>query len=369
VSLLAGCSSPSSQSITPEPVHFDHPDEVVRAGGFMALADRRIFAAMAFANAAGYDEELAEFSMHPVRMKLRDELEKKLAGKSEKLETYRAYYQNVVKPVQLFAYKSYVLSLSSDYPFRRIRPDEELAYPFTAQALGDLPRMLNDFWKTADLDALWAEVKPAYVAEIRKYNLDKMDRQMTFLWEYFRMERRDDSTVVVHVPDLLNRHLGAMGAGYEQYFYSVENPGAGTDGLNIHEYIHSIVNPLIKANYPRFKTKLDAYYVAGKDAPAVAHYQHPVTFAFECMVLALDRRINIKFENDAKWTRLWEGHVAHDTRAGFTLAQPFYDLLVEYERSGEPFDRFLPTLLEHLPAYEPPRTRVPDRMANAIDQL
>jgi len=193
----------------------------------MALADRRIFTAMAFANAAGYDEELAEFSMHPVRVRLRRELASRLADKPKKLKLYQAYYQNVLKRVPLFAYKDYVLSLSTDYPFRRIRPEEELGYPFTARALRDLPTLLNDFWETAKLQDLWEEFKPAYLAEIKRYNLDKMARQMTFLWDYLRMERRDAATIIVQIPDPLNRHLGAIGADYEQYYYHVENPGAG----------------------------------------------------------------------------------------------------------------------------------------------
>ena len=352
VLLPAGCSTLHVHPIDPEPVRFGHPDEVVKAGGFMALADRRVFAAMALANAGGYDEELSDFSMHPVRIKVRRALEARLADKPEQRETYQAYYRSVIAPVRLFAYKSYVLSLSSDYPFRRIRPDEELGYPFTAVALEDLPKMLNEFWVTADLDGIWEDVKPAYIAEIKKYDLDKMERQMAFLWHYLRMQRHDSSAIIVHVPDLLSRHLGAMGAGYEHYYYNVENPGAGGYGLNVHEYLHSIVNRLVEANYPRFQAKLQAYYAAAKGAPAVQHYQHPVTFTFECMVLALDRRISVKFENDPEWTRLREGQVAHNTIEGFSLTQPFYDLLAEYEQSDKPFDQYLPVLLERLPEYK-----------------
>ena len=36
-------------------------------------------------------------------------------------------------------------------------------------------------------------------------------------------------------------------AGYGGYYYSVENQGAGVYGLNLHEYLHSMVNPLVQA--------------------------------------------------------------------------------------------------------------------------
>ncbi len=353
---LAGCSGSSSSGteVRPEPVKFNHPDEVNRSGGFMALADRRIFAAMALVNAAGYDEEFTGYAMHPVRVKIRQELAKRLADKPDKLETYRAYYTNVIASrVPLFAYKSFVLSLSADYPFMRTRPDKELGYPYTGAALRNLPRMLNDFWVTADLDEVWEQVKPEYIAEIRKYDVDKMNRQMAFLWTYLRMERPDPSTIVVQVPDLLNRHRGAMGAGYEHYYYSVDNPGSHDYSLNIHEYLHTVVNPLVQVNYARFQAKLDAYYTAGKDAPAVATYRHPVTFAFECMVGALTWRICMNLGNDPEQSKLWEERASQDTKAGLNLTAPFYRLLAEFEQSGEPFDRFVPTLLEHLPEYRP----------------
>ena len=51
------------------------------------------------------------------------------------------------------------------------------------------------------------------------------------------------------------------------------------------------MNPLVEAQYPRFRSKLDAYCLAGRNMPAVEHYRSPATFAFECMVRALDRRI------------------------------------------------------------------------------
>ncbi len=175
---------------------------------------------------------------------------------------------------------------------------------------------------------------------------------MAFLWDYLRMTRGDSATIIIQVPDLLDHHLGAMGAGYQPYYYSVDNPGSNDYHLNVHEYLHSIANPLVKANYPRFEAKLDAYYRAGKNAPAVESYRRPVTFAFECLVRALDRRITARFENTPPWTKLTAEQVAHDTKDGLNLTQPFYDSLTEFEQSGKPFDQFLPTLLEHLPEYK-----------------
>lgn len=345
VCLLGSCSSPSDRG-TIEPITFDHPDEWAIQGGFAALADRRIFTTMAFLNAVGYDEEHPDFQMHPVRVQVRGLVRKKLESNPAKVKNWQEYYQN--HRAGTFLYKSYVLALSPDYPFRKVVPDHKLGYPQSAGFFQDFPEILNDFWVTARLDEVWTQVKPAYRQEIQRYDLAKMEREMTFLWAYLRMERRD-SQIMVNVPDLLDHYTGAMGAGYGVYYFSVENQGSGGYGLNVHEYLHSVVNPLVEKHYGKYKVKLDAYYAAGKDLPGSKSYQNPVTFVYECMVGALDRRIRVNLENDPKWTDLCEQQVAFDTQEGLLLTQPFYRLLGDYEKSGQPFDEYLPLLMEKLP--------------------
>ena len=354
--ILVGCFGFSccGPKVRPEPVSFDHPDEVVRGEGFMALADRREFAVMAFLNATGFDEEAQGQQMHPIRMKVRQMVAANLAEHPKKVRAWRRYRNGLVrKYLGTYGYQDYVLSLSTDYPFRRICKNDELGYWYTAWLLADLPKVLNDFWKTAKLDEVWDAVKADYIAEVKRYDLEKMQREMTFLWKYLRMERQDTMTLV-NVPNFLDRHSSAIGAGYHGYYYSVESPGAIAHSLNIHEYLHSIVNDLVSKNYAGHKSKLLEYYRAGKNAPGVASYREPMIFVSECMVRALDPRIRGRFENTPQWTQLTKGQVAGNTREGLNLTQPFYDLLDGFERSGQPFDQYLPTMFEHLPSISGP---------------
>jgi len=325
-------------------------DEWVLRGRFAALADRRIFAVMAFLNAAGYDEEFPGCAMHPVRLRVRELVSRNLEDCPEKVRDWKMWYGNHRSGA--FAWKSFALALSPEFPFRRVVPDEKLAYPWTAQALGDLPPILNHFWISARLDEVWAEVKPAYIAEVRRYDLEKMEREMAFLWSYLRMPR-PDAGILVLVPDLLDHNTGSMAAGYGDHYYSVENQGSGSYSLPVHEYLHSVVNALVEANHAGQQAKLDAWYEAGKDRPACATYREPATFAFECLVRALDYRIRAKIEGDPRWTDFCERHVASDTAEGLLLTAPFHGLLDGYERSGVPFDRYVPVLLERLPVRSP----------------
>ena len=340
---------PFSRSIKPEPVSFNHPDEVIRGQGFMVLADRRVFTVMAFLNAAGFDDEARGKEMHAVRARVRDMVSDNLTAHPKKLESWRRYYET--RRLGTFCYQDFALSLSAEYPFRRIRPDADLGYAFTAERLREFPEILNDVWVTAKLDQVWEEVRDDYLAELRKYDFQKMEREMAFLWKYLRMERHDTFTIV-NVPNLLDRHYHAIGARYENYYYSVEGPGAIGYGLNTHEYLHSIVNSLMESSYGRQQSKLLKYYEAGRSGELSKSYQHPVTFAYECLVHAIDHRLRVLKTDDAVAREAAERTVASLTRGGLLLTQPFYRLLPEYEQSDKPFDQFLPILLEQLPEYE-----------------
>ena len=347
---ITGCSLlKSSSGIKAEPVQFFYADEYRQGQGFAVLADRRIFTVMAFLNATGYDEEVQGQQMHPVRVRVRKMVADSLKDKPEKLAAWRQYYKT--SGLATFHYQDFVLSLCADYPFRRIRRDNELGYQWTAGRLRDFPDVLNDFWVTAKLANVWSEIKSDYVAEINKYDMEKMGRQMSFLWEYLRMSRQD-AFVIVNVPDLINCHYHAIGAKYENYYYCVESPGSHSYDLDIHEYLHSVVNRIVETNYSKYSTKLQDYYSAGKTGPMSKTYQQPVTFASECLVRALDDRLHVLLANDPAVTKRLEGRVADLTRDGLMLTQPFYLLLKEYENSTLNFEEFIPVMFRQVPEYK-----------------
>ena len=317
----------------------------------MVLADRRVFTVMAFLNAVGFDDEYSGQQMHPVRVRVRERVAANLAPHPEKLESWRRYYG--AHSFGTFCYQDFALSLSADYPFRQIRPDSEIGYPAAAQSLKDFPEILNDFWVTANLDDVWQRIGPQYVTELRKYDFDRMEKQMAFLWQYLRMSRRDTLTLV-NVPNLLDTHYHAIGAHYEDYYYTVESPGSHSYGLNIHEYLHSIVNPIVQAHPRAVKAAVRDYYEAGKDKPMFQSYREPVCFTYECLVRALDHRLSALASDTPETAHeRAEARMAQLSEQGLTLAQPFYRLLAQYEESDQPFDRFFPTMLERLPKYQP----------------
>ncbi len=148
--LVAASPGRHAASVVVESLAFAHPDEIIREKGFVISADRRVFAVMAFLNVVGYDEEAKGQQMHPVRVKVRKMVAQNLADHADKLRIWRKRYKKLQMPY--FPYQDFALSLSADYPFRRIRPDSELTYAQTAELLGDFPETLSDFWVAAKLD-------------------------------------------------------------------------------------------------------------------------------------------------------------------------------------------------------------------------
>ncbi len=327
-----------------------HSDEFIQSRGFMVVADRRVFAVMAFLNAVGYDEEAENKQMSPTRVKAREAIAANLVRHQEKVEQWRRAYARW--GLAIFHYEDFALSLSPDFPFSRMRSDNELSYPSTAKRLRDFPEILNDFWQVAKLESVWETVKPEYITELRKYDIAKMNSDLAFTWEYLRMPRKDTLTLV-NVPNLLDKHYHAIGAQYGRYYLSVESPGAIGYSVNIHEYLHSVINDLMAANYDKQRKKLDKYFAGGKNGPMSRSYGSPVTFAYECLVRALDGRIAVKLTADAARRSRVEKRIANETDKGLKLTGPFYALLSEYEQSKLPFDQFLPTMLEKLLEYRP----------------
>jgi len=346
--ILSGCQT----YVTPiqvEPVVFSHADEMVRNEDFVILADRRVFAVMAFMNACGYDEQASGIPMHPVRIRTREAIRLKTEAHPDELAKWKRYYRK--KAIPNFCYLDYALSLSDDYPFRRIRPDSELGYRVTLRRLADFPDVLNTFWETVDLQQILDQVKPDYLAEIQSYDFSHMARQLAFVWEYLRLERKD-SFAFVSIPNLLDTHGHAIGARYENYWYAVESPGAYSYDLNVHEYLHSVINALVDKNYKSYQSKLDIYFEAGRDTPIAKTYGSPAGYASECLVRALDHRIAILMTDNPEMVKRREAIVKRRTQEGLLLTEPFYKLLVDFEQSGLNFNEFLPKMLEKLPEYQ-----------------
>lgn len=349
--LATGVAQPlNGQAAEVRPVTFPFADEIVRGQGYSVLADRRTFAVTAFLNAAGYDEEVEGMEMHPVRKRVRAAITENLRDAPDKLAAWKDFYARDGLP--LFVYLDYALALSEDHPFQRIRPDSEVAYAQVLEHTDALLPLVNDFWKEADLESVWEAVKADYVEELQRYDFQRMDHQMRELWAYLRLPRTDTYTVV-NVPNLLGQHYTAIGATYETFYYTVETPGAQSYALNVHEYLHSIVNPRVEASFGGERERLTSWYESGREGPYAASYQQASTFVSECLVRALDYRLRLRDAQGEDEVAAIQSRIDEITEGGLKLTRPFFDGLAELENGSMDFTEFVPLLFRQLPASPP----------------
>jgi tetratricopeptide (TPR) repeat protein len=131
-------------------------------------ASGNLFAVLAAANAAGYDEGLALPDNSPLRVQLRDYLAKQNIPVLPELKRY--YRKHMLKNgVQdLSEYISYALSVTGPPDFAWRTRDVEV--PPDAMVLAEFTPLLIDFYRQANLAELWRRSEPAYRKETEKYH-------------------------------------------------------------------------------------------------------------------------------------------------------------------------------------------------------
>lgn len=309
----------------------------------LVVADRRIFAVMAFINASGFDDEAAGQQMHPVRLEARRQLAERLSRHAEQYEAFRRFY--AAAALSNADWIEYAITLTPDYPFRKVGPNDGIFHDYTPKRLAGFPELLNRFCRVVQIDKVWEALKPQFIADLAKYDLAGMNGDLDFVWAYARMPRREARTMV-STPNLLDRHFSAVSVACGRYFVSVEGPGSHNYGLNIHEYLHEIANPITRRNYPIYEAQLRPYFERWVSSPQASGYDKPVVFVQECLVRALDARVTAARRPERAEAKRQE--VEWSAKQGFSLALPFFERLAQFEQGGDTLEAYAPALFDGL---------------------
>ncbi|HWF08054.1 MAG TPA: tetratricopeptide repeat protein [Bryobacteraceae bacterium] len=131
-------------------------------------SNESLFAVLAAANAAGYDEGVALPDNNPLRAQLREYLQKQNIAVLPDLKAfYRKHMQrNGVQ--DLSQYISYALSVNGPPDFAWRTRDVDV--PPDAMALAGFTPLLIDFYRQANVEELWKRSQPAYEKEMEKYH-------------------------------------------------------------------------------------------------------------------------------------------------------------------------------------------------------
>jgi hypothetical protein len=291
--------------------------------------DEGLFTLFAALNAAGYDDENFDFSYHPVRLQVRQELSERNFSGLERLRSQ-------LKFVNTYQFTVWSLHYNPPPDFTRSQ---------SGWAFNDIPALLflgmddlmRDFYDEMDIAALWQQVKPEYERVGQEYQQAAGEAVLAAL-EYTRMQDADLRQVVV-IPNLLDAHHRGYGPQVGETAYVIVGPTGGCVdvGLIQHEALHSIAGPLVEEHF----SVIDAdkggalYRVLRQQVPqGYGTWQGVVE---EHVIRALGCRLA---GADCEQYLLEK-----DETSGFLLMRPLVDKLAEFEASSLTLDEFMPELL------------------------
>ena len=131
-------------------------------------ASENLFAVLAAANAAGYDEGITLPDNNPLRQELRDYLAKQNIPVLADLSRFYKKHTPKNGEQDLSQYISYALSVTGPPNFAWRTRDVDV--PPDAYALAEFTPLLIEFYRQANLAELWQRAQPAFQKEEEKYH-------------------------------------------------------------------------------------------------------------------------------------------------------------------------------------------------------
>lgn len=296
-------------------------------------ADERLFTLFAALNAAGYDEENNEQGMSPVRQQVRADL----AGKSLSSLAGLQPYFSVCRLIHISQCATWMLQRGPAPDFARAVDGWWLsapAFPF----LG-FDRRLRAFYLEADIAGLWHKYRPAYEAEVARYQT-LATPAIERVFAYLKIERPAADSVRV-LPNLLDAYWRGYGPRVDRLAYIVMGPAVHPNiGLIQHEAMHPLLNDVIDEHLSVIDhDQADRLFAALKPRVS-AGYQTWPSIVHENVIRAVEVRLAAQGER--------EQMIHQEAADGFLLVRPLAERLAEYEHSGQSIAAFMPTLLAAL---------------------
>jgi hypothetical protein len=297
-------------------------------------ADERLFTLMAALNAAGYDDENHPAGMHPVRQAVRAEL----AGQNlPSLVSDLLPRLQVCRLIHESQCIHWLLQRGGPPDFARQAAGwwvKAPAFPF----LG-LDGALTDFYREAGIAELWQRYRPAYEAEIARYqNLLAPSLEATL--DYLRMSPPAAGRVVM-LPNLLDAYWRGYGPAVGETSYIVSGPAEQPNiGLVQHEFMHPLLNPVVDGNLRAVDAGQARHLFERLKGQVSRGYRSWEGILHESVIRAVEVRL-------APLTEC-EQILAGEEAQGFWLVRPLAQALETYERGGQSLPEYMPAWLATL---------------------
>jgi tetratricopeptide (TPR) repeat protein len=286
-------------------------------------ASENLFAVLAAANAAGYDEGISLPDNSPLRRDLREYLAKQNIPVLAELSRY--YRKHMLKNgVQdLSQYISYALSVTAPPDFAWRTRDVDV--PHDALALAEFTPLLVDFYRQANIAELWKRSQPAIQKEMEKYHSPLVGITTT-IDGYLRVPaggylgRRFQVFI-----DLLSAPEQIQTRNYGDDAFVIVTPSEKPRIFDIrHAYLHFEIDPIAT----KYGVELDqkrSLIDFVQTAPLEPGFKNDfVLLASESLIKAVESRLD---KNPAE--------IDQASRQGYVLAPFFAEQLTKFEKQQQ----------------------------------
>jgi hypothetical protein len=343
---LGGCAPNIDVSTDPEDLDLSpFQAQGVRGEGFAVEPDIRAFTLYAFLNGPAYWTEENGPSFSPARAQLRSDMAERLAALDPTLVArWRSFYEQHRQIPYRYLY--YTMTLGAPPSFHHIVPLDKIKYPEIIGSLDGFDRILAEFYTAANVQDLYDRTyRDIMLAEIAQYDPARIAAQIDYVYEYLKLDRAQAGAFdVVIVPVPFNSYWDANALNYTDRLYIVEGPESNDYGLNVHEYLHMLMDPLIPSDFAGQRNTLNTIFEANRSAPYVQSYQELHTYVEENLVRALDHRLQVHMQPERK--DAIDRMMADEVSNGLVLVDDFYTGLAAYEeRPAQSAQDFIAELL------------------------
>jgi hypothetical protein len=313
------------------------------------VEDPAIFTLFTLLNVAGYDDENRETGMHPVRRRIRAEVDTLISPEFK--ARLREFYD--LHRAQASPWTYCVVAKASSGP-PDFAPDsvwtQDLKGKGEFAGMDKVHALLREFHRKIPMDRLHGEVRRDYVAYIRDYR-KAVHREAAAALDYARIrdvsELPGQGQLVVVIPNLLDSYRRATSFVLGDTLYSVEGPQEKV-GYNPHEFIHAVTNPAVYDPSLSAKSeKARPLLQALRTANAEGDFRSPAALLDESLVRAVSLRYGFANASPEERSAL-EADMLKEYRAGYILERYFWEKLADYEASNESLRQYYPVMLDSL---------------------
>ncbi|MBI4873981.1 MAG: tetratricopeptide repeat protein [Acidobacteria bacterium] len=301
-------------------------------------ASLSLFSVLAAIHVGGYDADLDSPANHPLRQALRKHFESRPPAVAGDLRRFFRDHRQANPTAELSQYISFALAVDGppDFKYRF----KNYLLPPDVQRLDGFEKLMVQFHKEAEIDALWQQVQPAFEQAIARYH-EPVTRAVTEVNAYLRyvasgaLGRRFQIYV-----DLLGAPNNIQSRSYADDYFVVVTPSPEPQVDDIrYFYLHYLVDPMVaRQSEALMKRKALADYAIA--APALEeHYKSDfVLQASTSLIHAIEARLAHPSRRQAM--------VGQALKQGFILTPHFAEQLPAYEKQERAMRYFVLDMIE-----------------------